>query len=189
MEFEMVIHSSPVAINQGMPDPCGINYYDVSNEYLAEVIRDDVHWYDPDTIEALQGSGGGEHSVSFASRCSVRGSRRQCPFSGDLKGGIWNAQGLFHSKASKQQEKWRRLFRIMHGKDFWIVYETHSNPAKVLAFQEKLTRLGYRAFWTHGTNRRAGVGILVKHMFLASFTAYGRRANQQQHMLVCFHLL
>ena len=52
-----------------------------------------------------------------------------------------------------------------------LANETHSNPGKTKAFEDKLLQLGFRAFWSHGGNRRAGVGILIRHEFLALFNS------------------
>ena len=93
------------------------------------------------------------------------------PYCKNYRGAEWNAQGLFHSKASKQEKKWKHVLKILRGRDFLLINETHTNQGKTKAFDEKMHQLGFRAFWSHGGNRRAGVGILVRHEFLALFAS------------------
>jgi len=65
----------------------------------------------------------------------------------------------------------KHVLKILRGRDFLLTNETHTNQGKTKASDEKLHQLGFRAFWSHGGNRRAGVGIIVRHEFLALFAS------------------
>ena len=91
------------------------------------------------------------------------------PYSGNYSGGLWNAQGLFHSEPRQFYKKRDFLFKHLRGKDFWLVSELHGDAGMSEAFQERLGREGYRGFWSHYNRRRAGVGIIVKKSFLDKF--------------------
>ena len=101
----------------------------------------------------------------------VPSSSSSVPFRGVYSGGLWNAQGLFASKSSVQHRKWDKVWKLSEGRDFIMVTETHSNAGKVKAKSDIITSLNFRAWWSHGTNRRAGVGILVRNSFLQQFSS------------------
>ena len=60
----------------------------------------------------------------------------------------------------------RYVERLLVGRDFVLLTETHGTEGEGLA-----ARLpdGVVGFWAPGTNRRAGVAILVKQSFLDQF--------------------
>ena len=91
------------------------------------------------------------------------------PFSGNYTGGIWNAQGLFHAVPRKRQRRKEYLSRMLAGRDFWIVSETHGGRGESEAFNTWLGQRGYTGYWSQFDRRRAGIGITVKNSFLAKF--------------------
>ena len=88
------------------------------------------------------------------------------PFAGDFAGAAWNAQALMASHCGKQHAKMRKAFQLASSHDFLVIEETHSNKGKVLASR---IPLNLRAFWSHGSNYQAGLGLLIKQEFLAKF--------------------
>ncbi|CAK0886943.1 unnamed protein product [Prorocentrum cordatum] len=56
--------------------------------------------------------------------------------------------------------------QIFEKRDFLGVVETHSNLGKVFGAR---AHPGYQLFWSHGTNRQAGVGFLMEDAFLRRF--------------------
>ncbi len=98
------------------------------------------------------------------------------PFSRGYRGLLWNAQGLFAHKPSKQSSKQSFLKQSMSGKDFGLISESHSSNGKVKGSHAYFHRAGLRAWWSHGIdqngntdNRRAGVGVVVQKDFLKLF--------------------
>ena len=90
-------------------------------------------------------------------------------YTGNYRGALWNAQGLFASKACQQQKKFGELIRLMIGRDFIFISEAHSNAEKAKVKKRYLQQAGLVAFWSHGTNARAGIGIVVRQTFLDQF--------------------
>ena len=66
-------------------------------------------------------------------------------FTGNFRGGIWNAQGLFACRAHKQEAKMAKIFQLMKSRDFVVVTETHSTAGKARAYKETLRQAGIEA--------------------------------------------
>ncbi len=88
------------------------------------------------------------------------------PYAGDYRGTIWNSQALFASKVSRHAAKKSYILKSLLAKDFMLVCETHSTVGRAAAFNELLSSKGFRGFWSHGSTRRAGVGVIISHRFL-----------------------
>ena len=56
--------------------------------------------------------------------------------------------------------------------DLLAVIDTHSNFGKSKAVR---IPFGLAAFWSHGSNYQAGVGLLIKEDFLAKFNPVSER--------------
>jgi len=50
-----------------------------------------------------------------------------------------------------------------------LVAETHSSEGKACAVRQRLAQHGLKAFWSHGGNHRAGIGIIIRLSFLEKF--------------------
>ncbi len=68
------------------------------------------------------------------------------PYRGSYDGCLWNAQGLFASKASVQNKKWDKVWDTLRYRDFGIISETHSNVGKCWAKRDIIAAHGFRAF-------------------------------------------
>ena len=88
------------------------------------------------------------------------------PYSGDYRGATWNTQALFAASCRKQFPKRRLARKLIHQHDFVCLQETHGQEGKTLAFN---LPDGHVAFWSNGSTRQAGVGIVLKHDFLKKF--------------------
>ena len=88
------------------------------------------------------------------------------PYAGNFSGVSWNGQALLAVDGGKQHAKMRKAIYLAMDHDFAAVIDTHSNVGKVKAVR---TPKGLRAFWSHGTNFQAGVGLLIKDEFLSKF--------------------
>ena len=111
------------------------------------------------------------------------------PYHGDYRGALWNAQGLFHSKAQKQAKKWKLVYSILQSRDFLLLSETHGTPGRVRAVVDRLSQIGFRAFWSHATSHRAGVAVLIRHDFLKKFSASPPQWSELvPGELACLHL-
>ena len=84
------------------------------------------------------------------------------PFSGDFSGAAWNGQALLATYCGKQHAKMRRAWQLACTHDFVILEETHSNVGKTMAAR---IPQGLKAFWSHGSNRQAGVALFIKYSF------------------------
>jgi hypothetical protein len=90
------------------------------------------------------------------------------PFTGDFQGFSWNAQALFAKKKHRHHPKVRHALRLAQQHDFRALQESHSTPGAAIAFQRQLPRR-MKAFWSHGTARQAGIGLIIKSSFLDNF--------------------
>ena len=88
------------------------------------------------------------------------------PFYGDYSGVSWNSQAFFATECPLQEAKQHYANQIFEKRDFLGLVETHSNRGKVLAAR---AQPGCQSFWSHGTNRQAGVGLLIKDAFARRF--------------------
>ena len=84
-------------------------------------------------------------------------------FSGDWAASTWNGQGLLASEAMKQHAKMRRSRELFKMNDALGLTETHGTIGKCAA-----VRLppDCQAFWSHGEEGEAGVGIWLKKAFI-----------------------
>ena len=71
-----------------------------------------------------------------------------------------NVQGLNTTKLRALTQAWQR-----NGHDIVLLQETHITPAAVAALVALLA--GWAAYWAHGTQRSAGVAILVRANLLS----------------------
>lgn len=90
----------------------------------------------------------------------------QLPFCRDFSGSAWNAQALFAAKARVQLPKMRKAIKLANKNCFSVFTEAHSlqGRADALRLPAHLT-----AFWSNGTARTAGVGIILRRDFLHLF--------------------
>ena len=83
-------------------------------------------------------------------------------FTGAFAGTTWNTQALFARKTGRQQAKRRHAMRLADNYDFAGLQETHSTQGSVRAM---CLPDSIRHFWSHGSTRQAGIGVLVKKVF------------------------
>ena len=67
-------------------------------------------------------------------------SETATPYTGNYKGGLWNAQGGLAAKSTKQQAKLSKALKILQHQDFLILTETHSTPGKARIQKELLAQ-------------------------------------------------
>ena len=89
-------------------------------------------------------------------------------FTGSFKGATWNTQALFARRSERQHCKRRHAMKLIQSYDFVGLQETHSTDGAVKAMSMPT---GIRPFWSHGSTRKAGIGLLVKEQFLLNFNA------------------
>jgi len=87
-------------------------------------------------------------------------------FIGDFEGAVWNAQAFFAATCSKQRRKRAHVWRLLRNRHFLGITEAHSSVGAQVAVE---LPKGFTSFWSHGTARRGGVGIIVDEKWLASF--------------------
>lgn len=90
------------------------------------------------------------------------------PLSREFAGATWNAQALFSRCARRHLAKYkyvRCLGCLVARHDFVSLTETNSSTGEALAWR---TPAGTRAWWSHGSSARAGVGIIAQGHFLNS---------------------
>lgn len=88
------------------------------------------------------------------------------PYVGGYSGAFWNAQVAYAADVSRQTPKQRYVTPLIKKRDFVGLAETHNTTGKdTTAFK----RPGVSAFWAHGTNSTAGIGLLVRDSFLRNF--------------------
>ena len=73
--------------------------------------------------------------------------------------------GLLRGPRKRTTQQARTCLRLLANHDFIGLGETHNNPGKV---QAAFIPPGARAFWFHGANAQAGIGLLVKESFLSN---------------------
>ena len=91
------------------------------------------------------------------------------PYRGDVKIATWNAQALFATKVTKQNSKRKIVDKLIEQTDILCIQETHGQPGTDLAWAPPS---GIKAWWSHGSARRAGVAIWVKESFYKKFTTW-----------------
>ena len=89
------------------------------------------------------------------------------PFDGEVRGGIWNAQALFAYNPELYRQKIMHIQQLLKHRDFLIITEAHITDGEKAAFRG-LT--GTTAYWSVGSSRRAGSGIIFRDSFLARFS-------------------
>ena len=97
-----------------------------------------------------------------------RGNALEVPFSGDFEAGSWNSQALFAAKCHLQFPKMRHAMRLFRQNDIQCLQETHATEGKARAFEIPSDSC---AFWSHGTSRKAGICVMIKHSFLQLFNS------------------
>jgi hypothetical protein len=90
------------------------------------------------------------------------------PFSGPFRGATWNAQALFARRAQSHHEKLSVVNQLLLQNNFVAIQETHGTEGAA-----RLVRLPAStvAFWSHDSQRSAGVGLVVQKQFLQQFHA------------------
>ena len=88
------------------------------------------------------------------------------PFMGDYNGFFWNTQALYAADPDRESGKMHIAEKLLESRDFGGFAETHSSAGKVFASN---WNVGRTSFWSHGTNRQAGIGISLNNKFLENF--------------------
>ena len=88
------------------------------------------------------------------------------PYRGDFTIATWNAQALFAVNPVTQGRKWRRLLKLINKNDMVIVSESHGNTSALMLAEPPS---GTLAWWSPGSSRRGGVGVVVSAAFLSKF--------------------
>ena len=78
----------------------------------------------------------------------------------------WNAQALFAVDPRTQGRKWRRLLGLLPKNDIVIVSESHGTTSALLLAEPPS---GTQAWWSPGTSRQGGVGVVISLPFLRHF--------------------
>ena len=78
----------------------------------------------------------------------------------------WNAQGLFAAAPGQLRAKTRYVEHLARSYDATLLTETHSVPGAAEAWRGPRDS---RAWWSHGTASRAGVGVIVQGRLLEAF--------------------
>ena len=88
-------------------------------------------------------------------------------YTGGFSGISWNAQAILSLDPERRERKRRVLGRLLARRpDFVLLQELHSTPAAAAIWQ---VPAGYRIFFSHGSASSAGVGVLVRDVFLRNF--------------------
>lgn len=82
-------------------------------------------------------------------------------------GATWNAQALFAADPWACQRKVACANALMRNRDFLLFSETHAAEGDRAAFR---SARGTCSFWSVGSSRATGVGLLVPEAFLAQFS-------------------
>ena len=90
------------------------------------------------------------------------------PFLGDVAGACWNAQALFARRRRRHVDKDMYVRRLLRHRDFVSISEAHCLEGAAAAWS---CPSDCQAWFSPGTSRRAGVGIIVKKQFLGQFDA------------------
>ena len=90
------------------------------------------------------------------------------PYLGDFAGASWNTQALFARKRGRHDVKHHYVHRLMRGRDFVTLSDTHGLEGGTEVWARPL---GCSAWFSPGTSRRGGVGIVVRDSFLRQFRA------------------
>ena len=88
------------------------------------------------------------------------------PYVGDLQGATWNAQALFARKRHRHEQKDAYMRRLLRGRDFVAIADSHGLEGVAAAWS---CPDDCRCWFSPGTTRRAGVGIVIKKSFLQQF--------------------
>ena len=109
------------------------------------------------------------------------------PFQGDYKGFGWNAQALMAASTRLQDQKGGYLTTLINSHDFGMVFETHGTPGKEHAYT---VPTGCKAFWSHLSAQRAGIGVLIRNDFLSQFVTTTEESWEEIEpgRLACLHL-
>ena len=84
---------------------------------------------------------------------------------GNISGIEWNPNGLIQTQEKGKFDKAEQLMAILHRRDFAVITETHSSRESVAPYTLWLATRGYMSWWSHLTDQRAGVGIIMKKEF------------------------
>ena len=90
------------------------------------------------------------------------------PYIGDVRGATWNSQAMFARKRQRHDAKAAHVRRLLQDRDFLAITDTHGLEGGTAAWS---CPADCRAWWSPGTTRRAGVGVVVKRSFLELFGA------------------
>ena len=88
------------------------------------------------------------------------------PYDGDYKGCFWNAQALLANDPELQKAKRSLWQELLRGHDFGGVAETHGVDGMTDAIQ---IPCDWRAYWSHGSRNKAGIGLMLHRKFLHNF--------------------
>ncbi len=83
--------------------------------------------------------------------------------------GSWNTQAFFAASADRQLFKRRELNEALTTLDVMMLSETHGSDQVDLSW---VPPAGFTSFWSHGTSRRAGIGIMARDTWLNQFSAH-----------------
>ena len=106
------------------------------------------------------GQGSERLSVRLTSETSKINNKR---YTGDWAISSWNAQGLMATESIRHHEKMRRARNLFSTQDVLVLQETHGTVGKCKA--ARITA-DSKAWWSHGEDGSAGVGIWIKHSFI-----------------------
>ena len=93
------------------------------------------------------------------------------PYSGDFNGTTWNPRAFFARDDLKMQRRVRKVEHFLQYSDFVALQETHSSPERVTAFNQ-IFQDRVRHFWSHCTQGKGGIGLLINASFLNRFAEY-----------------
>jgi len=116
--------------------------------------------FEQDPFQGIQVTG------EFPSTGQCSGINTHSPFHGNYKAFSWNSQALFAAKCRSQFAKRNKANGLLNSHDFGMYQETHSQEGRIRAHRLPPNTC---AIWAHGSTRQAGIGIALKHEFLANF--------------------
>ena len=90
------------------------------------------------------------------------------PFLGDFSGASWNTQAIFARKRQRHADKVAYVGTLAKNHDFVALTDTHGLEGATVAWT---CPPGCRSWFSPGTTRRGGIGIVVRESFLRQFQA------------------
>ena len=90
------------------------------------------------------------------------------PFLGDFSGASWNTQAMFARKRQRHADKVAYVGTLAKNHDFVALTDTHGLEGATVAWT---CPPGCRSWFSPGTTRRGGIGIVVRESFLRQFQA------------------